>query len=107
MTGRPPEGDGVGYDSVGGTYHAVHDWDECESIALTVISAVSAVTNTPPLEMEPLFDAVDPDALNSLLRRNSDAATRSGVTVSFRFEGHEVTADASGEVLVDVSEPRP
>lgn len=60
-----------------------------------VVTAVAEVEGVAPHELsEPLFSAVDPDALDTLIQRSE-------VTVTFRYHGYRVTVNASGEVVVD------
>lgn len=60
-----------------------------------VVEAVSARTRTDPLELPPLYDVLDPDALDALL------ATLSDGEVSFPYAGYVVTVESSGAVHVD------
>lgn len=54
----------------------------------TVVRAVAAVTNTPVLELEPLYDVIDPDLLNRTIASTGDDVQ---VEFSFAFGGCEVT----------------
>ena len=84
--------------------------DETESLSEAVIVALrKAVTRTrKPADapeqldvgvVDPLFETVDPDALDSLFSQSAGGTRPSG-TVSFIHSGFEVTARASGEILV-------
>lgn len=59
-----------------------HDWDlvydrnGTESASMSVLSAVSAALGRPPLEMAPLTDAADPDALDALFSDDDTSALR-------------------------------
>lgn len=60
-----------------------------------VLAAVAEREGVSRLELEtPLFEAIDPDALNSLFRD-----TR--VQVTFEYAGYIVTLDESGDVELD------
>ena len=63
-----------------------------------VVMAVARVTNQSPLEMEPLIEIIDPDALNTLLA--STGGSDPSVTVSFGYCGCQVTATAT-EIQID------
>lgn len=67
--------------------------------SVRVVEAVAAATGADPLEMAPLYDAVDPDALNAILE--SDAGSR----VAFEYAGCDVVVSAEG-VVVDGEEDR-
>jgi hypothetical protein len=71
-----------------------------------VVEAVAAVAGRPPTDtdaarapLEPLFDTIDPDALDRLF----DAAGAGGRpcdSVSFVYSGYEVTVTRDGRVAV-------
>ena len=66
-----------------------------------VIGAVSTATGVDAMELPPIYDAVDPDALCNLV---SPAAPRSGRfrgTVTFEYADTLVTVDGRGVVEVD------
>lgn len=65
---------------------------------MCVVDAVAAEMGVDPVALEPLFDVVDPDALDRLFA--------SGVDGSVRFEYHEcdVVVYSDGRVTVDDAE---
>ena len=72
--------------------------DICE----TVVAAVAEATGVGPLELEPLYTVVDPDALNRLFAPSS--STRSPfVEIRFSMAGCEVVVHCDGEVVVTPS----
>ena len=52
-----------------------------------LIVAASSVTNSPPTEMEALYEVIDPDALDALFASDRDA---SYILSSFEYAGCEV-----------------
>lgn len=78
-------------------YQTHHDWEGDGTVALSVIEAVAAVSGTEPTEFEPLYNAVDPDALNKLF---ASFQTRSEGLVSFTLDGYDVTVASSGEIEI-------
>jgi len=68
-----------------------------DSPSLRVVEALADATDTDPLELEPLYNVVDPEALDRLFR------TDSGVPASVRFEydGHTVEVGSDGSVSID------
>ena len=60
-----------------------------------VIHRVAAAIDRDPLELPPLYDCVDADALDSLVEEMTDGA------VTFTYVGHDVTVRSTGEVLLD------
>lgn len=71
-----------------------------ERVTEAVVSAVAEEANVSPLELEPLADAVDPDALNALF----DGGT--AVAVEFTYHGFAVSVSGDGRVSVDGRPPR-
>lgn len=63
------------------------DGDERPSEA--VVRAVASITNTPLLDLEPLYDVIDPEHLDGMFDGPGGAAAGSSVT--FRFNGCRVT----------------
>lgn len=61
-----------------------------ESPSSAIVRAVASVRDQDPLSLEPLYDVLDPDALDSLvvLEASTD------VTLSFRYAGCMVWVDA-------------
>ena len=75
-------------------FRTTYDWD---STAPTtgVVEAVSEATNREPLDLPQLYGAIDPDALDSLVRSSDDA-----MSLTFPFADCEVTVLSDGEVAV-------
>ena len=49
----------------------------------------------------PVYDVVDPDALNSLFTDRSDGTPRVDGTVTFTYREYRFAVDSSGDVRVD------
>lgn len=62
-----------------------------------VVQEVASAMNAEPLELPPLYEAIDPDALEGLVETMTDGE------VSFTYRGHKVTVSHDG--TVDVDEP--
>lgn len=71
-------------------------------VSETVIAAVAEATDTDPLDLEPLYTVVDPDALNGLVRQ-SVGSPSSSVEINFSMAGCDVTVHGDGEVIVTPS----
>lgn len=67
-----------------------------------VVHAVAAARDVDPLELEPLYDTVDPDALDRLFASSAtpDPAVRGRIV--FGMAGCEVTVYDDGRIDVDV-----
>lgn len=60
----------------------------------TVVQAIADAEDTTPLELSPLYEAIDPDALNTLFQG------RTAGRVTFDYEGYTVTVGQNGEVTI-------
>lgn len=63
-----------------------------------VIHAEAVATDSDPLEVPPLYSAVDPDALNDLLARTQNGQLRGTGAVTFEFNGHRIAVESHGVV---------
>ena len=62
--------------------------------SVAMIEAIAFVTNQDPLDIDPVADVIDPDAMDQLL---GDDDT---VTISFVFEEYDVEVAGSGEIII-------
>lgn len=69
--------------------------EEGESTAEVVITAVAAVSDDPVMTLPPLYECLDPDALDSLFPES----TRNG-NVTFTYNGFLVVVTATETVQV-------
>lgn len=75
-----------------------YEWHAAEEPSAAVVTAVAAATNRDPVDLPPLYDHVDADALDALLtggRRSDDE-----VTVRFDYDGFGVTVVSDGRLTV-------
>ena len=70
-----------------------------EQISETVVSTVAEAKDVDPLELEPLYSVVDPDALNSMFSP-SKGSPPTTMELSFSLADCEVTVRGDGEVAV-------
>lgn len=69
-----------------------------------IVETVAAREGVDPMDLdEPLFAAIDPDALDALLQRGETRSTMSPIQLTFVYHGYEVTVTSDG--AVEVSEP--
>lgn len=80
---------------------ATFDWAST-SPSTAVIETVAAVSDSEPMAIVPLYEAVDPDALDSLVVANGQCSSRSGPTVTFGFAGYDVSVRGDGTVAVQL-----
>lgn len=73
----------------------------CEETASeAVVSAVTELTGADPKTIEPLYSAVDPDALDALFAADRDGEDRSSCRVAFTYCGCDVVVSGDGAVRV-------
>ncbi|WP_049929050.1 HalOD1 output domain-containing protein [Halopiger goleimassiliensis] len=68
-----------------------------DSPSLRVVDAIATTTDTDPLELEPLYNVVDPEALDRLFRADADVTA----SVRFEYDGHTVEVRSDDTVVVD------
>lgn len=71
----------------------------CSNVSERVVEAVATYSDTDELELPPLFDSIDPDALDGLIRSMSHG------TVSFVYAGQRITVTSRGEIRVEERSP--
>lgn len=79
------------------------DWSEVGPTT-AIAETLAAVEGGEPADIGPLYESVDSDALDALVR-NQD--TDADCAVVFPYEQYSVTVTASGAVAVYVSEEQP
>ena len=79
------------------TYVTTFDPDSGERASEAVITAVAALTGSRPIDLEPLYEAVDPDALDSLIdhAQRTDAGTHE---LWFAYAGYEIGVRSDGRI---------
>lgn len=78
-----------------------YDLDADEKPSSAVVMTVATLTDTSPLELEPLYEVVDPDHLDGVFR-NVDGDSV-GTKIEFTYTGCEVTV-THAEVRVRATE---
>lgn len=92
----------VEYDPDSDAYYATFDPTD-RSVNEAVVESVAAVLNREPLEIDPLYEYVDPDALEAMI----DAAGQKRspyCSMSFRFEETDVTVGADGRIRIELDD---
>jgi hypothetical protein len=112
-TGEPNERSGEGYlaewrphlpgghleavDPVGDERRRIRYDPDAVAPSVAVVAAVVAETGLAPVEVPPLFSAVDPEALDALFR-SGDASL--ACSISFTYWRFEVSVSGTGEVAL-------
>lgn len=66
-----------------------YEIDTDESASIAVVRAIAAYTETEPEALDPLYGAIDPEALTNLI-----ADSNADVRVEFEYNGCAVSIDA-------------
>ncbi|MFP8952890.1 HalOD1 output domain-containing protein [Natrialbaceae archaeon A-arb3/5] len=91
---RPTDG---GADRVRGSSAYTTEIGVDERPNMAVVRAVAAVTGRSPLDLDPLYESIDPDHANRVV--DAAGSRRSAVELSFEYGGCAVTV-TSDEVTV-------
>lgn len=81
-----------------------YDVSPSESISVTIVEAVADVKGVEPLELESLYEAIDPDVLEIILTSPAGETAETDRKATFLFDGTEVTVRGAGEVTVRPTE---
>ncbi|QIO25048.1 HalOD1 output domain-containing protein [Haloarcula sp. JP-L23] len=76
-------------------YHT--EWNDEKLLPITIVRAVATVSNRNPTEIEPLCDAINPDALVTLMTSCNDSKSAS---VTFSYAGYDVLVQNTGQITL-------
>ena len=84
-----------------GELHYVTQYNPAQSRPITevVIDALAAVSGEDPLDLPPLYEAIDPDALD-LIVREPNAAPQRSCFIGFSVGNWGVIVTGSGEIQI-------
>lgn len=85
-------------DSTHEEIRETYDWSTITP-STAVIETVAFVLDRDSTELDPLFEAVETDALDGLVRANGIRARNGRVTVSFTYHGYLVLVHSDGTVV--------
>ena len=89
--------DAIEYNRESATVRTQFDQEKTPP-SMAVIATLADVMGVDPVEIDPLHSAIDPDALDSLVRvRNR---TSGDIHVSFTHENHAITVQSYGVVTI-------
>lgn len=75
------------------------EWDRAEEPSTAIVEAVAATTGRDSSALSPLHEHIDTEALDALLTFGADPDAQR-LSLSFVYEGVEVTVDADGGIDV-------
>lgn len=79
------------------TIRARYDWSST-SPSVAVVDTIAIAANREPESLTPLYEVIDPDALNAVIAPPSGGVA-SDLSLTFRFEGYDVTVRRDGTVV--------
>jgi len=72
-----------------------------EGVSVAIIREIASIEGVAPEELEPLYDAIDTDALDELVRRPDSQH----VTVEFEYGEYTVRVEGPDEITVVRNDP--
>lgn len=75
--------------------------EAADSVSLDVVRAVAAKTGTDPAALPPLYEWIDPDALDALFAPSQTNDRREG-TIEFTYDGSLVTISFDDDRTITV-----
>lgn len=86
--------------------HATHEWATPGELTDTVVHAVARAAGVEPIDLEPLNESIDPDALNAIFHPRPDGTERSSdCRLRFTTNGYHVVVSGDGTVRVTERTP--
>ncbi|WP_436927549.1 HalOD1 output domain-containing protein [Halosimplex amylolyticum] len=73
-----------------------------DTVTCTIVQRVAATTGRSIYQLPPLYDAIDPDALEALVDSSDSGGT--SLSIAFDYAGHRVTVSADGTVRIRTAE---
>lgn len=105
MTAFKRSDEGDSQPGTDGGIRAEYDWSGVAP-SLAVVETIAIALDREPTTIEPLFESVDLDALDRLVRSDGFPSPDDGPSVRFTHAGHDVTVHAGGTVVTRPIEPR-
>lgn len=96
MTGTERGSDEASTELQSGVVRERFDWSSVKP-STAVVETVAAVAERDHGEIEPLYESVDPDALDALI---ADSSREACVSMTLTLAGYEVHLRSDGDVVV-------
>mgnify|MGYP006296955907 CR=1 FL=1 len=79
-------------------YRLQHDWDDATELSTELVLALQQITGEDVTALEPISEAVNPEALNRLFTSIPDRENAG--ELAFRYAGNTITIHSSGDVRI-------
>ena len=77
------------------------EWGSERTLSEAVVEAVAAAAGMDPLQLAPLYESVDPDALDMIFMPEASGRPREGdASIAFPVCGYEVVVKSYGRIIV-------
>ena len=77
-----------------GNEYRVFELEECQRCSEVIVRGVASVTDRDPSEMTPLYESVDPEAIDTLVTSNAD---RTPNLINLTYEGCDI--EVTGDIV--------
>lgn len=94
----PADGSGFTPDGSGETF--VTSFDPADRPSEAIVTTVASVTGEEPVELSPLYDAVEPDALDALFEHAGRTDDPGSQTLTFAYVGYQISVSGDGTIEV-------
>jgi hypothetical protein len=78
---------------------ARYDWASTPP-STAIVETIAEATGNNPTSLNPLYESVDPDALNALLRSVPSSTAGRDLRISLSVDGHGITIYGDGDIVV-------
>jgi len=98
LTTRPPAAPGQNDSGKQWQSLGTFDWTDRDQSAVAIIEALAERSESDPLEIGPLYESIDPDALKVLMTHAATKETSNTIQVQFDLSGYTVRTRSDGTV---------
>lgn len=74
---------------------------DSESVSIAVVTAVASHLDVSPTELPPLYEWIDPDAVDALFEPTRSSGLRRG-RLEFPYDGHEIVLECDDSLVITV-----
>lgn len=77
------------------------EWGSERTLSEAVIDAVATAAGVDALQLDPLYESVDPDALDTIFMPEASGRLREGdASVAFTVSGYDIVVKSYGRIIV-------
>lgn len=79
-------------------------FDPDRSVSESVVTAVANAEDVSPLDLPPLYSAIDPDALDAFVGSVSSTRGEPDLSITFPYNNYDVTVTGTGSISLTKAE---